>query len=164
MVRDNRRANAYIYGAICPSRGIGAAVAKAFAAEGAHVVLAARTVGGLEAVDDDIQAAGGTATLTWPADAKAAGSAHLAVTATGTGGLSDGVAMDVPVLIDLTPETTATGGGCDANVLNQKGLQVANLATGMREIHTVNEWLDLRDLNLCAAMVLEIVRVNARVP
>jgi tripeptide aminopeptidase len=60
-------------------------------------------------------------------------------------------------------KTTATGGGCDANVLNQKGLQVANLATGMREIHTVNEWLDLRDLNLCAAMVLEIVRVNAQV-
>lgn len=45
------------------SRGIGAAVARAFAAEGAHVVLLARTVGGLEAVDDAIQAAGGTATL-----------------------------------------------------------------------------------------------------
>ncbi len=45
------------------SRGIGAAVAKRFAAEGAHVVLVARTVGGLEAVDDEIQAAGGTTTL-----------------------------------------------------------------------------------------------------
>lgn len=45
------------------SRGIGAAVAKGFAAEGAHVVLLARTVGGLEAVDDAIQEAGGTATL-----------------------------------------------------------------------------------------------------
>jgi NAD(P)-dependent dehydrogenase (short-subunit alcohol dehydrogenase family) len=45
------------------SRGIGAAVARRFAAEGAHVVLVARTVGGLEAVDDEIQAAGGTTTL-----------------------------------------------------------------------------------------------------
>lgn len=45
------------------SRGIGAAVAKRFAAEGAHVVLAARTVGGLEEVDDAIRAAGGAATL-----------------------------------------------------------------------------------------------------
>lgn len=45
------------------SRGIGAATAKAFAAEGAHVILLARTVGALEEVDDAIQAAGGTATL-----------------------------------------------------------------------------------------------------
>jgi NAD(P)-dependent dehydrogenase (short-subunit alcohol dehydrogenase family) len=45
------------------SRGIGAAVAERFAAEGAHVILAARTVGGLEEVDDRIRAAGGTATL-----------------------------------------------------------------------------------------------------
>ena len=41
------------------SRGIGAAVAKRFAAEGAHVVLMARTVGGLEEVDDAIRQAGG---------------------------------------------------------------------------------------------------------
>lgn len=41
------------------SRGIGAAIAKAYAAEGAQVVLVARTVGGLEKVDDDIRAAGG---------------------------------------------------------------------------------------------------------
>ncbi|MET0501210.1 MAG: M20/M25/M40 family metallo-hydrolase, partial [Candidatus Binatia bacterium] len=54
----------------------------------------------------------------------------------------------------------ATGGGCDANVLNQKGLEVANLSTGMREIHTVHEWLDLKDLNLSAQIVLEIVRLN----
>jgi NAD(P)-dependent dehydrogenase (short-subunit alcohol dehydrogenase family) len=39
------------------SRGIGAAIARRFAAEGAHVLLAARTVGGLEAVDDAIRAA-----------------------------------------------------------------------------------------------------------
>ena len=45
------------------SRGIGAAVALRFAAEGAHVVLAARTVGGLEEIDDAIRAAGGGATL-----------------------------------------------------------------------------------------------------
>jgi len=45
------------------SRGIGAAVAKRFAAEGAHVVLVARTQGGLEEVDDAIREAGGTATL-----------------------------------------------------------------------------------------------------
>lgn len=45
------------------SRGLGAAAALAFAKEGAHCVLVARTVGGLEAVDDQIKAVGGSATL-----------------------------------------------------------------------------------------------------
>ena len=45
------------------SRGLGAALAKRFAAEGAQLVLTARTVGGLEEVDDAVRAAGGAATL-----------------------------------------------------------------------------------------------------
>jgi len=45
------------------SRGIGAAVAERFAREGAHLILGARTVGGLEEVDDVVRAAGGSATL-----------------------------------------------------------------------------------------------------
>jgi NAD(P)-dependent dehydrogenase (short-subunit alcohol dehydrogenase family) len=49
------------------SRGIGAAVAKRFAEEGAHTSLIARTQGGLEEVDDAIRRSGGQATLC-PAD------------------------------------------------------------------------------------------------
>lgn len=45
------------------SRGIGAAVAKALAGAGAHVILLARTQGALEEVDDAIRSAGGKATL-----------------------------------------------------------------------------------------------------
>ncbi|GAA0731634.1 SDR family NAD(P)-dependent oxidoreductase [Sphingomonas japonica] len=45
------------------SRGIGAATAIALADAGAHVVLTARTVGGLEEVEDAIHSAGGTATI-----------------------------------------------------------------------------------------------------
>ena len=45
------------------SRGIGKAAAIGLAAEGAHVICLARTVGGLEAADDAIKKAGGTATL-----------------------------------------------------------------------------------------------------
>jgi NAD(P)-dependent dehydrogenase (short-subunit alcohol dehydrogenase family) len=41
------------------SRGIGRAVARRYAAEGAHVVAVARTTGALEELDDDIRASGG---------------------------------------------------------------------------------------------------------
>ena len=50
------------------SRGIGAAVARRFAAEGAQVVLSARTVGGLEEVDDTIRDGGGQAATLVPLD------------------------------------------------------------------------------------------------
>lgn len=50
------------------SRGIGAATAKRFAAEGAHVILTARTVGALEAVDDEIQQISGKPATLVPLD------------------------------------------------------------------------------------------------
>ncbi|MFL4985205.1 MAG: SDR family NAD(P)-dependent oxidoreductase, partial [Xanthobacteraceae bacterium] len=51
------------------SRGIGHALALMLAEAGAHVVALARTVGGLEELDDAIRAAGGSATLV-PLDLK----------------------------------------------------------------------------------------------
>ncbi len=45
------------------SRGIGRAVAVELARAGAHVICTARTVGGLEDTDDEINKAGGSATL-----------------------------------------------------------------------------------------------------
>jgi len=63
--------------------------------------------------------------------------------------------------LDLEVKTLATGGGCDANIFNRKGLVVANLSTGMRDIHTVNEWLDLRDLYMSAQIVLGVLRLHA---
>ncbi len=51
------------------SRGIGAAAAEIFAEAGAHIIAIARTTGGLEELDDRIQAKGGTATLV-PLDLK----------------------------------------------------------------------------------------------
>lgn len=45
------------------SRGIGAAIARRFAAEGAHIVAVARSTEGLERLDDEIRGLGGSATL-----------------------------------------------------------------------------------------------------
>lgn len=65
------------------SRGIGAATARALAAQGAHVVLVARTAKELEAVEDEIYQAGGKATIA-PVDlSEPDGIARLAVALSG---------------------------------------------------------------------------------
>jgi tripeptide aminopeptidase len=60
----------------------------------------------------------------------------------------------------LNVQTMASGGGCDANIFNRKGIECANLGTGMRAIHTVNEWLDVKDMYASAEMTLEILKLN----
>ena len=45
------------------SRGIGRAIARRFAAEGATIIAMARTQAGLEELDDEIRALGGTCSL-----------------------------------------------------------------------------------------------------
>ncbi|HTW87246.1 MAG TPA: M20/M25/M40 family metallo-hydrolase [Candidatus Binataceae bacterium] len=57
--------------------------------------------------------------------------------------------------------TAATGGGCDANIFNQRGLTVANLGTGMRDIHTVREWLDIKDMVATAEVTVELLKLHA---
>lgn len=71
--------------------------------------------------------------------------------------------QDAAAATGRTCRTRGTGGGSDANVFAERGLEVANLACGMREIHTVNEWVDVRDLVLTAGLVVETVRLNAAV-
>ncbi|MCA1632563.1 MAG: M20/M25/M40 family metallo-hydrolase [Acidobacteria bacterium] len=62
--------------------------------------------------------------------------------------------------MNLEVRTLASGGGCDANIFNRKGIECANLGTGMRAIHTVKEWLDVKDMYASAEMTLEIMRLN----
>jgi tripeptide aminopeptidase len=55
----------------------------------------------------------------------------------------------------------AMGGGCDANILNRRGFVVANLGTGMRDIHTVREWLNINDMISTTEVTLELIRLQA---
>lgn len=85
------------------SRGIGRCAAIALAKDGAHVILVARTVGGLEETDDEIRKCGGSATLV-PLDLKNfAGIDHLGATIYERWGRLDGFLGNAGVLGALTP-------------------------------------------------------------
>jgi NAD(P)-dependent dehydrogenase (short-subunit alcohol dehydrogenase family) len=85
------------------SRGIGAALALQLAQAGAHVVAVARTVGGLEELDDQIKAAGGSATLV-PLDIKDMdGIARLALALHDRYGRLDVLVGNAGVLGPLSP-------------------------------------------------------------
>jgi tripeptide aminopeptidase len=49
-------------------------------------------------------------------------------------------------------------GSSDANVLNARGIACVDLGNGMRRIHTLGEWIDLRDLWRAIELAVEIVR------
>jgi NAD(P)-dependent dehydrogenase (short-subunit alcohol dehydrogenase family) len=85
------------------SRGIGAATARALAAAGAHVILVARTANALEAVEDGIHAAGGSATIA-PLDLTDGESiAKLAAAAAERWGKLDIMVLNAAMLGSLTP-------------------------------------------------------------
>ena len=85
------------------SRGIGAATAKAYAAAGAHVIVVARTEGGLEEIDDEIRDADGAATLV-PLDLRQhEGIDQLATTVYQRWGRLDVLVGNAAMLGDLAP-------------------------------------------------------------
>jgi NAD(P)-dependent dehydrogenase (short-subunit alcohol dehydrogenase family) len=87
------------------SRGIGAATTKALAAAGAHVVITARKAKDLEAVEDAIHAAGGTATIA-PMDLTESDSiARLATAVAERWDRLDVLVINAAMLPALTPVT-----------------------------------------------------------
>jgi NAD(P)-dependent dehydrogenase (short-subunit alcohol dehydrogenase family) len=90
-------------------RGIGAAIAEALAAEGAHVVLTARTGAELEVVEERIHAAGGSATIA-PMDLTEADSiARLAQAVAERWPALDMLILNAAMLGTLTPVAQIDG-------------------------------------------------------
>jgi len=90
-------------------RGIGAAIAETLAAEGAHVVLTARTAAELEAVEERIHAAGGAATIA-PMDLVEKDSiARLAQAVAGRWQALDMLVLNAAMLGTLTPVAQIDG-------------------------------------------------------
>ena len=51
-----------------------------------------------------------------------------------------------------------TGGGSDANVLNEIGIPTANLAVGMYEVHSTKEYANISEIEETAALVTEFFK------
>jgi len=57
----------------------------------------------------------------------------------------------------LKMKPSASGGGTDANILYGHGIKAPILSTGMRDVHTTREYLDLKDFFGCARLTLGIL-------
>ncbi|MBL0925246.1 MAG: SDR family NAD(P)-dependent oxidoreductase [Sphingomonadaceae bacterium] len=91
------------------SRGIGAATARALAAQGAHVIITARTAKDLEAVEDSIFEAGGSATIA-PLDLTDGDSiARLAAAVNERWGKVDMLVLNAAMLGTLAPVPAIDG-------------------------------------------------------
>lgn len=52
---------------------------------------------------------------------------------------------------------SASGGGTDSNILYGHGIKAPVLATGMRDVHTTHEYLDLKDFFACARLTMRVL-------
>ena len=60
--------------------------------------------------------------------------------------------------------TKISGGGSDANIFFEKGIPLGILGTGMREIHTVREYIRLEDMIRAVELLLEIIQLHFFAP
>lgn len=65
--------------------------------------------------------------------------------------------LDAFARMDITPNVTQGGGGSDANVYNQRGLEAVVLGTGMTKVHTTAERITIENLNNTARLALDLL-------
>jgi tripeptide aminopeptidase len=67
------------------------------------------------------------------------------------------IAMKAARDIGLQPELHPSGGGSDANVFNKKGFPSVDLAIGMEKVHTVDEYILVKNLKNTVEYILSII-------
>ena len=61
------------------------------------------------------------------------------------------------------PRRLSSGGGSDTNVFNARGIPAVNLSVGYERVHSINEYLPLREMEAAARMTLALA-TNTRPP
>jgi tripeptide aminopeptidase len=67
------------------------------------------------------------------------------------------ISMKAVKNMGLSPELCPSGGGSDANIFNKKGFPSVVLAIGMEKVHTVDEYILVKNLKNTAQCVLSII-------
>jgi tripeptide aminopeptidase len=97
----------------------------------------------------------------------AGGSAHVTVTHKYD---AYRLAEDLPIIrrivasmraIGYRPTFQISGGGSDVNILAQRGIQIANVSVGYREIHSTGEFIAVADLERSAQLVARLLDADA---
>jgi tripeptide aminopeptidase len=79
------------------------------------------------------------------------------------------LAVDLPIVqriaaalraLGCEPSFQISGGGSDVNILAQRGLQIANVSVGYREIHSTGEYIAVADLERSAELVTRLLMVE----
>ncbi|MGL5544296.1 MAG: M20/M25/M40 family metallo-hydrolase [Cetobacterium sp.] len=60
--------------------------------------------------------------------------------------------------IGIESETVSSGGGSDTNIYNNKGVPSVNLAVGMSKVHTLEEYIEIKDLVDLSKILVEIIK------
>ena len=63
--------------------------------------------------------------------------------------------------VGLTPSLRATGGGSDANIFNTKGVTACNLGTGYRGAHSLQESIEIAELERICDVVFALIQEYA---
>ena len=69
------------------------------------------------------------------------------------------IAMKAAKNLGLEPILRSSGGGSDANVFNKKGFPAVDLAIGMEKVHTVDEYILVKNLKMTAEYILSIINI-----
>lgn len=64
--------------------------------------------------------------------------------------------------LGLSANTIISGGGSDGSIINTFGIPSVILGVGYEKIHTTNERMPIKSLNLLASQVLEIIKIVER--
>jgi tripeptide aminopeptidase len=71
------------------------------------------------------------------------------------------LALEATRRAGLEPKVTSIRGGTDGSRLTEMGLPTPNIFAGSNEFHSVREWISVQDLAVCAATVVELLRLLA---